>query len=79
MFDPKDINPKITKEQLQKLGIDMATLERAAKVLMEIPELKSVFEKQTLKESSERNINKVYKEVEDIFDHNEDAPDDNKK
>lgn len=79
MFDPKDIDPKVTKKQLDALGIDMATLERVAKTLMDIPELKGVFEKQALKKGSEGNVDKAYNEVKDIFDHNEDAPDGDKK
>ena len=79
MFDPKDIDPVAVKKKLKEMGIDMATLEKVAKVIEEeVPELKGVLEKQALKKSSEGNVDKAYNEIKDIFDHNKDAPDDDK-
>jgi NACalpha-BTF3-like transcription factor len=77
MFDPKNMSPEQIKKKLDELGIDMATLEKAATVISEIPELKAVFEKHAGKEGFKGNVEDIHKEVEDIFDHR-DTPDNGK-
>ena len=78
MFDPKDIDIELTKKQLKDMGIDMATLEQAAKVMMDIPGLREIFENQPLKKGTKGNVDKLYEETKDIFDH-KDTPDGSEK
>jgi hypothetical protein len=63
------------RKQFKQLGIDKATVEKAAESLMEIPELRQVFENQTFKEGFEGRVDKLYEEAKDIFDNHKEHPD----
>lgn len=77
MFTPNEIRK--LRNQVKKLGIDQATLERAAQSLMEIPELRKVFENQPLKKGFEGNVDRLYEEVQDIFNDHKEHPDGSEK
>jgi len=73
MFNAKEIQ-KI-RRQMKALGINQATLEKAAQSMMEIPELRKVFENQTVDESREGRVDSLYEEVQDIFNDHKEHPD----
>ena len=82
MIDPKDLNldPIAIKRKMRELGIDMATLEKVAKTIeKEVPELQSVLRKQSREKGFEGGVESAYKEVQDIFDHDEVTPDGEEK
>jgi hypothetical protein len=73
MFKPEEIQ-KIQR-QMQALGIDKATLEKAAKSLMEIPELRKVVQNKGFEKGFEGHIDGLYEEVQNIFDDHKEHPD----
>jgi hypothetical protein len=73
MFNPKEIQQ--LKQQLKDLQLDRATLEKAARALMEIPELSRVLEQKSFDEGFKRRVDGLYEEVQNVFDDHEEPPD----
>lgn len=73
---PFKLDPASVKQKLKELGIDTATLIKVAGVVeKEVPELQTILRKHSNKEGFESNVEKIYEEVNDIFDHDKDTPD----
>ena len=72
MFTPDDIIR--IRKQLKSLNIDKAALTKAAESLMNVPELRKVFEHETLKEGFKGNVDKLYDEVNQYFDDHKEYP-----
>jgi len=77
MFTPDDIIR--LKKQMKALNIDKAALEKAAESLMNVPELRQVFEHKSFEEGFKRNVDQLYDEVNDIFDDHKEYPDGGEK
>lgn len=70
----------MTNEELDKLrtqftesGINMAALEQAAKEMMKDPLLVKRLKEQLKNNAFKKNVDELYKEIEDIFDHGGDS------
>ena len=77
MFKPEDILR--IKRQLKSLNVNQAALEKAARSMMEVPELRKIFENQTLQKGLEGNIDKLYDEIQEIFNDHKEYPDGGEK
>lgn len=80
MVNPKDLDVKAVQKKLKELGIDMATLERVAHIIEDqVPELKTVLNKQAGKKGFESTIDGLYEDVKDVFDNDHEATPDGEK
>lgn len=70
MFNPKEIQK--LRRQMKSLGIDKAALEKAAESLMNVPELRKVFENKPFQKGFEGRVDVLYDEVQKMFDDDDD-------